>query len=324
MDAGIADHEAHVGELFTLAVPDAAFADDDDDDDGVSTLMLSAVERGGDGLPSWLFFDAASRTFIGTPRSEGKTEVMVTATDPHGATAQTTFVIRVVDVVMERMRLALAIGAPAMSVLSVALGAYLSKGKLRTWLGRYAKHTASITVGDDFVHTITALRYEEIGKIVVLTKTVPDPSCCSCCGRCGWCGCGGDEWMVMTGLLQAAPEWLTYRRHDNAIAVVKELMEARDAGVYRVQVVGQDKGIREELTLTVVGKQGRGRGQGHWVAKAKVTGGSSRAHVLATPPPAQKTTLGRAAGGNKADSDDDDDDDDGTDVELCTMTTVVV
>jgi Ca2+-binding RTX toxin-like protein len=77
--APIADQQATQGTGFSLVVPTTTFADVDPGD----TLTLSATLANGSALPSWLSFNAATRTFTGTPQAGdiGTINVRVTATD---------------------------------------------------------------------------------------------------------------------------------------------------------------------------------------------------------------------------------------------------
>ena len=88
LDVAIADQSADEDATFSFTVPLGTFSDVDGDD-----LTLSATLANGDPLPSWLSFDAASRTFSGTPEQSdvGTLSVEVTATDPSGAEASDTF-----------------------------------------------------------------------------------------------------------------------------------------------------------------------------------------------------------------------------------------
>lgn len=60
----------------------------------------SATQADGSALPSWLQFDAATRTFSGTPVNGdvGSVSVRLTATDLAGAQASQTFAIEVANV----------------------------------------------------------------------------------------------------------------------------------------------------------------------------------------------------------------------------------
>ena len=75
----IPDRTATVDVLFSYQFPDTTFADADTGD----TLSYSAVESGETGLPTWLDFNATTRTFSGTPgASDVETlTVEVTASD---------------------------------------------------------------------------------------------------------------------------------------------------------------------------------------------------------------------------------------------------
>jgi len=77
--SALSDQNATEDTPFTFQVPSNTFADVDVGD----TLTYSATLANGDSLPSWLSFDATTRTFTGTPLNEdvGSTSVKVTATD---------------------------------------------------------------------------------------------------------------------------------------------------------------------------------------------------------------------------------------------------
>jgi Ca2+-binding RTX toxin-like protein len=74
---------------FILAVPAVTFADEDRGD----RLTLAASMYGGDPLPPWLGFDAASKTFHGNPgsRENGIWHIELTATDEAGESVSTDF-----------------------------------------------------------------------------------------------------------------------------------------------------------------------------------------------------------------------------------------
>ena len=88
----IADATATTGSAFSFIVPANAFTDVDS-----PTLTYSATLASGAALPSWLTFNAATRTFSGTPAdgSVGAVSVRVTATDSAGAKATDDFTITV-------------------------------------------------------------------------------------------------------------------------------------------------------------------------------------------------------------------------------------
>ena len=81
---------------FAFTVPQDAFRDVDAGD----ALTLSATQADGSALPTWLQFDAATRTFSGTPANGdvGSVSVRLTATDLAGAQASQTFAIEVANV----------------------------------------------------------------------------------------------------------------------------------------------------------------------------------------------------------------------------------
>jgi VCBS repeat-containing protein len=75
--ASLADHDVVFNKAFSWQMP-GSFTDIDAGD----TLTYSATQANGTALPSWLVFDAATRTFAGqAPKQTGSIDVMVTATD---------------------------------------------------------------------------------------------------------------------------------------------------------------------------------------------------------------------------------------------------
>ncbi len=91
----LVDQTADEGTPFTYSFASDAFDDADADD----TLTYTATLADGGALPSWLSFDADTRTFTGTPTEDavGTFEVKVTADDGNGETVSDTFVITVSD-----------------------------------------------------------------------------------------------------------------------------------------------------------------------------------------------------------------------------------
>ncbi len=87
----LADQVGNEGAAFAFTVPADSFNDVDTGD----TLTLSTSA-----LPTWLSFDAATRSFTGTPglNEAGSVSVTVTATDSAGATTSDIFVITITDV----------------------------------------------------------------------------------------------------------------------------------------------------------------------------------------------------------------------------------
>jgi hypothetical protein len=86
------DQNAVVGSAFSLALPAATFSDPDG-----GALAYSATGLNGAALPSWLTFNASTRTFSGTPTSAdvGTDSIQVSATDPANLSASETFKIAV-------------------------------------------------------------------------------------------------------------------------------------------------------------------------------------------------------------------------------------
>ncbi|HLP91660.1 MAG TPA: FG-GAP-like repeat-containing protein [Nostocaceae cyanobacterium] len=73
----IADQTATEGSAFNFTFLANTFNDIDTND----TLTYTATLENGDPLPAWLIFDAATRTFSGTPPTTGSLNIKVRATD---------------------------------------------------------------------------------------------------------------------------------------------------------------------------------------------------------------------------------------------------
>lgn len=87
------NQSAVVGSPFSLTLAAGTFTDVDSGD----TLTYAATASGGGPLPSWLTFNAGTRTFTGTPGTGnvGTLTVQVTGTDAAGLTASESFNIAV-------------------------------------------------------------------------------------------------------------------------------------------------------------------------------------------------------------------------------------
>ncbi|MFY8094218.1 MAG: putative Ig domain-containing protein, partial [Niveispirillum sp.] len=90
LDRPIVDQTATEGRNFTLTFPANTFSDADPG----QTLTYTATLLSGGALPNWLSFNAATRTFTGTPPTNSPDiTVRLTARDPTGQTARDEFVI---------------------------------------------------------------------------------------------------------------------------------------------------------------------------------------------------------------------------------------
>jgi len=86
----IDSQSVHAGTAISFGI-DGAFSDDDND-----TLTYSAALANGTALPSWLRFNANTKTFSGTaPATTGEYVVKVTATDGHGGQTTGNFSLNV-------------------------------------------------------------------------------------------------------------------------------------------------------------------------------------------------------------------------------------
>ncbi|WP_166362084.1 calcium-binding protein [Pseudomonas akapageensis] len=91
----IAAQTATDSQPFSFTVPATTFVDQD----AADTLGYTAILAAGSALPAWLHFDAATRTFTGTPDDPdiGTINVRVVATDNAGAQASSDFALIVVN-----------------------------------------------------------------------------------------------------------------------------------------------------------------------------------------------------------------------------------
>jgi len=78
---------AKIGEQFAFTIPDSTFIDDD----GNNTLTCNVSSR----LPAWLNYDPETRSFTGIPTEAGNLNITVKAIDAEGASASTTFLLKV-------------------------------------------------------------------------------------------------------------------------------------------------------------------------------------------------------------------------------------
>ncbi|MGR9060704.1 DUF4082 domain-containing protein (plasmid) [Rhizobium leguminosarum] len=86
-----AAQNATTGSAFSFTLPTTTFTDVDSGE----TLTYTATAADGTALPSWLAFNASTRTFSGTPTAAGTYGVKVTATDLGGLAANETFNVAV-------------------------------------------------------------------------------------------------------------------------------------------------------------------------------------------------------------------------------------
>ncbi|WP_116453721.1 beta strand repeat-containing protein, partial [Pokkaliibacter plantistimulans] len=94
--AGIADQAASEDSAFRFTVPAGTFSDVDTGD----SLTYTATLADGSALPSWLSFNATTRTFSGTPTNGdvGSLSIKVTATDGSNASVSSSFSLTVTNV----------------------------------------------------------------------------------------------------------------------------------------------------------------------------------------------------------------------------------
>ena len=101
----IDDQTATVGTALNFTFPTNTFADTD----AGATLTYTAAQSDDSALPSWLSFDAATRTFSGTPTAAGTVSVKVTASDGTDSVSDT------FDIVVSAAANNAAMGAPTIT-----------------------------------------------------------------------------------------------------------------------------------------------------------------------------------------------------------------
>lgn len=85
------DQNYNVGEDFSLEISDSVFFDDD----GNNTLTYTASFGNNNSLPSWLKFNAETRTLSGILTEEGSFNIKINATDTEGMVASDVFKLTV-------------------------------------------------------------------------------------------------------------------------------------------------------------------------------------------------------------------------------------
>ena len=96
LESAIANQTATEDSAFNFIIPDNTF----NDVDALDELTYSVTLEDGSELPSWLTFDASTRSFNGTPSNSdvGTVNIKVIATDKQGATVNDSFTLTVENV----------------------------------------------------------------------------------------------------------------------------------------------------------------------------------------------------------------------------------
>ncbi len=93
--APVLNRELYNQSLTVFSVLNYTFAADSFTDADKDTLTYTATQSNGYALPSWLNFNASTRTFSGRANAQGHTFVKVTASDGRGGSVSDTFTISV-------------------------------------------------------------------------------------------------------------------------------------------------------------------------------------------------------------------------------------
>jgi Ca2+-binding RTX toxin-like protein len=165
---------AHVGQAFTLALPEGTMADSDTGD----VLSYTASLSGSAYLPDWISFDPVSRTLSGTPVSSamGSVAIQVTATDLAGASASKLLTIQVAGLRSAPIAAQAAIEDQAWT-FQVPGSAFIAQGQVGTVI-----YEASLTGGanlpswlafDSATRTFSGTPLNrDVGKLSVSVKAV--------------------------------------------------------------------------------------------------------------------------------------------------------
>ena len=82
-----------VGQSFSFTIPDNTFFDED----GETLFTYSFTLTNGKPLPSWLIFDAPTKTFTGTPMEAGDIKIIIIATDKGNSSGLGAFKLSISD-----------------------------------------------------------------------------------------------------------------------------------------------------------------------------------------------------------------------------------
>ncbi|MBS0602659.1 MAG: putative Ig domain-containing protein, partial [Proteobacteria bacterium] len=171
----LADQNASAGQSFLYTFAINSFSDADND-----TLTYTATLAGGGSIPAWLNFNAATRTFSGTPANgdAGQITVRVTATDPSSASVFDDFVVSVAAANVAPTLTNLAgdslayVEGTAASVVDQGTAATVSDPDSTDFAG--GTLTVAITAGRDASEDVLGIRHQGsgAGQIGVSGSTV--------------------------------------------------------------------------------------------------------------------------------------------------------
>lgn len=89
----IKSQNGSVGQSFSFTIPENAFIDED----GETLFTYSFTLTNGKPLPSWLIFDAPTKTFTGTPTEAGDIKIIIIATDKGNSSGLGAFKLSISD-----------------------------------------------------------------------------------------------------------------------------------------------------------------------------------------------------------------------------------
>ncbi len=89
----VVDQKATAGHYFSVVIPDSVFIDDD----GNNSLIYSLTKKNGSALPTWLTFNATTRTLSGIPPATEILNLKLTGKDSLEASAFCDFKLNVIE-----------------------------------------------------------------------------------------------------------------------------------------------------------------------------------------------------------------------------------
>ncbi len=249
----ISSMTASVNKLFQYVIPSTTFNDPDGDE-----LKYSAALASGHPLPSWVKFDAASRTFQGTPGpqdtdfyADRQLEISLTASDSV-ATASTNFMIAVSgESYPEKV---IKIGLPTLSALTTLFGLY----KKRAWVlnvmnkRKYTKDNLTLTVGQAFSHQFACdpQNVRDITTSMILKNGIKTKLYTQMDRSRFLCHKNLQNW---TKIPNGMPNWLEYDVLTATLYSESGAPNFGHLGPMRVKAIGDAGVILEQFEIHVVG-----------------------------------------------------------------------
>jgi hypothetical protein len=233
INKGIKNRKSKVGDLLEFKIDDDAFSDPDN-----YKLTYNAFLKDKKPLPDWLHFIIDTCTFEGKSTKSGILEIIVTATDPFGQEADTSF-----SITIENKKSAagedISLVGSAFVGLGAAVSAIFYRDNLKTWVNR---KKCRVETGEDFNYEIERLKAEDVGSIKVFKTNDKKSKAQSILSlfRNDWEDVDEEEWS----------EWLEHEEFSNQFRT-KEKVTADRIGKYKITFFDKHKKPKEEIILDV-------------------------------------------------------------------------